>query len=366
VKLALVVGTLRVGGTEVQACRLAAQLSDAGHEVTVLVLGESGPLATTLRRSGIPFAVFSYTGLLARNRRGRRRLRVRDLAKLYAFARALHALKPDVCHAFLYWSYVFAMPVAAIARTPVRVSARRGITRAGDSSVRARLERASNRFAHVIVANSCAVASDVVSHERVSPSRVVVIPNGVDVPAKRAELRREPAVGLMVANLIEYKGHADVVSALTMIDDPPVIRMIGEGPERGALQRQIRVAKLESVAVLQGAICDAAELFVDVQFALLASHEEGFPNAVLEAMAAGLPVVATRVGGVSEVIEDGVHGLLVPPRTPAALAAAIERVALDPTLRCRLGRAARERARDYSWDRCTRSHEHLYQGLPGP
>jgi glycosyltransferase involved in cell wall biosynthesis len=362
----LVIGTLQLGGTERQVCRLARELSAAGHNVTVFALASGGPLAEELDRTGIPWQAFGYQGLSFHD--ARRRLRpwmiVAELAKLARLGRAIRRLRPDVCHTFLFWANVLALPLATAARVPVRVSGRRGLARSlpGKRGYR-RLQRLSNRCAHAIVANSVAVADDAVQYERPALGKVHVIANGVDVAGATAPVERCPPTGLIVANLLAYKGHQDLVDALRLLDRPPRIRAVGEGPERDRLEAVIRRYGLGAALVLEGAVPQTAPLFQQVQFGVLASHDEGLPNAVMEAMAAGVPMVATAVGGVPELIEHGRSGLVVPPRDPRALAAAIHRLASDPALRVRLGSAARARITEFSWPVCLGAHLRLYQGL---
>ena len=114
-----------------------------------------------------------------------------------------------------------------------------------------------------------------------------------------------------------------------------------------------------------GFVPDAAACFAGAQFSVLVSHFEGLPNAVLESMAWGVPVVGAAIPGIAGLIEDDVEGLLVPPGERRALAAAIEAVSTDEALRVRLGAAARERATRFGWDRCTQAHLDLYADLLG-
>ncbi len=119
------------------------------------------------------------------------------------------------------------------------------------------------------------------------------------------------------------------------------MHLVGEGPERERLERIVAELDLGDVVTFEGFVPDAAGRFADAQFSVLPSHNEGLPNAVLESMAYGVPVIATAVAGVPELIDDDVDGLLVTPGDSKALAAAIERLTADPTLRVRLGAAAR-------------------------
>jgi glycosyltransferase involved in cell wall biosynthesis len=141
--------------------------------------------------------------------------------------------------------------------------------------------------------------------------------------------------------------------------------MVGDGTERPRLQQQVREFGLEKHFLFLGRRSDIPELLACCNMAVLPSETESLPNAVLEAMSAGLAVVATSTGGTLEVIDDGVSGLLVPPQNPQLLAAAILRLLQDPQLARRLGIAGQERMRShFSFDRLIAAFEELYE-LPG-
>lgn len=333
---------LRVGGTESQVARLAVELRGRGHDVTVLCLSAEGPLLDPLLAAGV--AVREARGFWGR----------------LLLPWRLRALRPDVVHAFLLRPCVIVLPAALIANVPLRVCGWRGLApvRGPSAWPRRVLHVLAAACAHLQTANSTAIAASLPAAARRRP--VVVVPNGVDLPEVPADAGGHPPRGVVIANLIPYKGHLDLVRALAELEEPPRIDCYGEGVLRGQLERAIREAGLDGVISLRGAHAGAASAYLDAQFAVLASHEEGLPNALLEAMAAGLPCIATSVGGVPELVQHGVTGLLVPPRDPPALAAAIAQVAADPALRRKLGAAARGRATAWSWAACTSRHERLY------
>jgi glycosyltransferase involved in cell wall biosynthesis len=279
--------------------------------------------------------------------------------------RHLRELRPDVCHGFLYTCATLVLPLAWAARVRVRVSGRRGAVPVPAKWARRLVHAVGLRAASAHLCNSRAGADDAVRDDRIEPSRVLVIANGVEIPAATADPARQPATGVVVANMRAGKGHLDLLDALALLDAPPSVCLVGDGPERPAIEERIGRLGLRGAVGLAGARPDARRLLADYQFAVLPSHHEGLPNAVLEAMAAGLPVVATAVGGVPEIVTDGVTGLLVPPRTPADLAAAIGRLAADPALRARLGAAGRAAVSAYSVAACVDRHEAVYRKLLG-
>jgi glycosyltransferase involved in cell wall biosynthesis len=362
--IVLAVGTLRLGGTEHQVVKLAVGLRARGHDVHVIALRCGGPLRAGLQAAGVPLRVFAYNGIRQRDGAGRLSPRgaLTHLGRLFSLWHYFRDLRPDVCHAFLFGCYTRVLPLAWAARVPVRVNGRRGATPASPVGLRRTvLDLLGHRASTLYVCNSRAGAEDLIRLEGVPAHRVMVISNGVDVPATVADVARQPPRGIVVANLIHYKGHADLLDALTMLETPPRLALVGEGPERDSLTRLVRSRGLTGTVEFVGAVPDARPLLLAHQFAVLPSHQEGLPNAVLEAMAAGLPVIATAVGGIPEIVVDGVTGLLVPPRAPRALAGAIARVAADPGLRKRLGAAARRAAEDFGMPKCAARHEAAYR-----
>ncbi|MCW2919501.1 MAG: glycosyltransferase [Actinomycetia bacterium] len=366
-RIVLAIGSLAVGGTETQLVKLAAGLMARGHEVHVIALRCAGPLQAELQLMGIPTRIFAYGGLRLRNGSGKRSLRVlsREAGQLLAVWRHLKNLRPDVCHAFLFTCYTHVLPLASAAGVPVRVNGRRGAPPPTPTGLlRKVLDLAGHRSSSLYISNSQAIARELTRMEKVRPCRVKVIANCVELPARTADVVRQPPCGIVVANLIGYKGHADLVEALALLEAPPRMCIVGDGPERERLATLIEARRLGHVVELTGAVPDARELLAVHQFAVLPSHAEGLPNAVLEAMAAGLPVIATSVGGVPEVVIDGVTGILVPPKAPAELAAAITRIVASPPLRVKLGSAARQTAERFSVSACAARHEAAYRAQP--
>ncbi|HEX8667981.1 MAG TPA: glycosyltransferase [Allosphingosinicella sp.] len=199
-------------------------------------------------------------------------------------------------------------------------------------------------------------------YARIALRRVETVPTGVDIDHfTPARLTGEgPFTIGIVARLHPVKRHCDALAAMRMLRARGVffrLLLAGDGPARAAVARAAAGLDVEML----GSIDCVAELLQRLDAFLLCSDHEGTPAALLEAMAAGLPCVATRVGGIPAVAEGA--ALLVPPRSPAAIADALERLAVDPYKRARLGAAARERAGAFSIDRQARAYAELYASL---
>jgi glycosyltransferase involved in cell wall biosynthesis len=211
------------------------------------------------------------------------------------------------------------------------------------------------RFSDVLLAVSERNRENIIEAERIPPGRIAVLPNGIAsseplVDDPRGELGVPSDVLLIgaIGRLTWEKGHADLIRSIAEVAQRhPRVQcvVIGGGSEGPTLQHLIDELALGTHVRLVGQREDARRLISAFDVAVLSSHSEGSPVALLEYMADGVPIVATNVGGIPELVQDGVHGLLVPPRDPAALAAAINRLLDDRELASRLGEAARARQR---------------------
>jgi glycosyltransferase involved in cell wall biosynthesis len=226
------------------------------------------------------------------------------------------------------------------------------------------LQRAAYGFAHRVVANSRA-AADRLAVERVPARKVSVVPNGLDAGAFAVSRARQPPRRIVVvANLRAEKGHDVLIdAAVEVLRHVPDARfdVVGDGPERARLLALASARGVLSAFSFEGhceevpARLAAADLFV------LPSRSEAFPNAVLEGMASGLPVVASAVGGVLELIEDGRTGVLVPPGDAAALANRLVSLMHDASRAHRLGAAAAAHVRaHYSFEQMVKAFEGIY------
>ena len=214
--------------------------------------------------------------------------------------------------------------------------------------------------------------------DHADPSKLILIYNGVDpfpfesTISTRAEMRRELEINfherviIVVANLIPYKGHADLLEAASMVlkQIPETIFLL-VGEDRGIqknLERQAIALRILDRVRLMGRRQDVPQILAASDLSVLPSHEEGFSNVILESMAAGLPVVATCVGGNPEAVVDGVTGWLVPPRNPKALAAKMIDLLNNPAKARIWGERGRRRVKEhFATERMVAKHLKLYQ-----
>ena len=188
--------------------------------------------------------------------------------------------------------------------------------------------------------------------------------NGVESSRARAGgAHSGPSRLVTVGRLQAPKDAITLVRALAAVHGSPFETVVvGDGPDRPAVEEEVRRLGLERAVELVGERDDVPELLATADLFVLSSRSEGLPLSILEAMAAGLPVVASRVGGIPEVVVDGETGLLVPPGDPQRLADAVERLLADPSLRRRLGEAGRRRvAEHFDLASVQRAHLDLYR-----
>ena len=376
-RLLFVIGSLNCGGAERHLSLVAPALRKRGHDVRIQTLTVKGELAPDVEASGVRVAappLAPLTGCLP----PRLRARVRVLLGGCQLVCHLLAWRPDAVHLFLPHAYLVGGLASLIARVPVRIMSRRSLNHYQDRHrLLARLEYRLHRHMSALVANSRAVCRDLLKEPGADESRVHLIHNGVDpaVPARRGErdtmrkvlgLAPDEVAMILVANLIPYKGHADLLEALGIAaaSMPSAWRVLCVGRDDGIgerLQSRARALGLDGRITWLGSRSDVPQLLAACDVGLLCSHEEGFSNAVLEGMAAGLPMIVTDVGGNAEAVVDGVCGYVVLPRSPQAFAAALVSLVHDKRTRERMGCAALQRVgAHFTLDRCVDEYEALY------
>lgn len=348
-RVLMFIQTLELGGSETQCVEVARQLKEEGYDVAVGCLRAGGPLKTKLNEMGLECVEFPVPGSLLRPNT------IWQMLKLVAFIRRR---KIRVVHTNDLYSNLFAVPAAWLARVPVIVSSRRDLGRWWwYTPARRKILRRIQSLSTRVLVNSEAVRQELITREGFAPESIFVVYNGIDTEKfQPAKANRENLLSgispnnkliIMVANMhTGVKGHGDLIEAARTVREAcPETRFVlaGDGEMRAFFEEQVRSMGLTDMFVFLGHRTDIPELISCCDIGVLASKTEGLPNAVLEYLAAGLPVVATAVGGVPEIIENEIHGLLIPPESPAALSTAIIRLLKDPQLREQLGRAGQER-----------------------
>jgi glycosyltransferase involved in cell wall biosynthesis len=371
----VVIGDLDLGGTENHLLRVLPALVRDGLTPVVYTLTHRASLAPRLRAAGVEVIPPPAATL------GALPPRLRDVLTLPLAAGKLWHLirrrRPDVVHLFLPAAYLLGGTCALLAGQDAVVMSRRGLNGYQQKHpVLAWVERRLHQHIAAALANSRAVLAQL-AEEGVPRERLGLIYNGIESRAfangpaaseARARLGIDPAALVLttLANLIPYKGHGDLLAALATVADrlPANWVLLCAGRDDGAgtaLRARAQDLALTDHVRWLGLRDDVPDLLAASDLGILVSHEEGFSNSVLEGMAAGLAMIVSDVGGNAEAVEDRVSGLVVPPRDPATLGAAILRLANDPAGRQQMGTAARERvARTFDLDACVARYRRLY------
>lgn len=372
-RLLVVTETLGIGGTESHLIRLLPRLASSGWDVAIFCLSGRGTRAQEAEAAGIE--VFSLPHVGARGSTLRYSAYVaRACAKIYALIRRWC---PDIVHFYLPGPYLIGAPIAIAARAPLKVMSRRSLSHYQENwPGAARLERWLHTQMDAITGNSRAVINELLA-EGIAKEKVRLIYNGVEIPQcppNRNEARRtlgltaNTLVGVVIANLHPYKGHRELIEGLSCVaSELPFWRILCVGRDEGAkseLESLVAARQLEANVKFIGERSDVGRFLAIADFGLLTSRHEAFSNAILEGMAAGLPMIVTDVGGNAEAVINGETGLVVPLHTPEKIGEAVLHLARDPCLRRRLGAAGRSRAnQEFSMDSCVAAHLALYEEL---
>jgi glycosyltransferase involved in cell wall biosynthesis len=337
IRVALIAGTLGRGGAEKQLFLTARSLRAAGADASVYSLTKGEAYERELRDAGIPVESIGGGSL--------------PPARLLALVIALRRFRPHVvqsCHTFVNLYAAFA----ARATGAIGIGALR--------STLGHARRANGAWTPLLmsapaalIVNSASAAEEVARSARRLRRPVFVVPNVIEIPRSLPErpiVSEGPVRAAFVGRLIPVK-RLDLFLQAFAIARNEVPRLVaavaGDGPERSRMEAlAVELGLAPPAVTFLGSVEAVGELLLTVDLLVLCSDEEGFPNVVLEAMTAAIPVVATRAGDVAEAVQDGRTGFVVPVDDAAALAERIVVLAKSPSLRRRLGGAAYERARD--------------------
>jgi starch synthase (maltosyl-transferring) len=350
---------LDVGGAEKALVRIVTGLAQMGWDIDVVSLRDLGPLAQDLETHRIPVKALGCGGIL-------------DLRAIVRLYRHLRQRKPSIVVGFLHQANLvsrIAARFAGVGRvvSGIRVADRRRVVIWPDAFTK--------RLVDHYVAVSQSVADCHAALCGIDSSRISAITNGVDPwPESAFGLRSAAADSgprhsiLFVGRLVEQKAPLDLIDAFCRLPESlqrvTEVHLLGDGPLRPALEAKIRQKGLSESVRLHGRVDDVHEFLRRTDLFVLPSRWEGLPNALLEAMAAGVTVVATAVDGVQEIIEDGVTGWLVPADNSERLALAIEQALNSAEDRMRLADNAQHIVSErFTWGQTVTQFDQLLRRL---
>lgn len=367
---------MEYGGAQKLLLAQAYWFWEHGHKVTVAFFYDKHGLASVWRKNQ-PFRVIDLGGW---NPSRWSILNIwkllRGLIHLFRLLRHTQAIETFTTH-----SNLLGITTAWLAGVPVRIATLHGYLRGPFGLLPLVHGRLMNSFLSTkLVVVSKQVYKSALATERINSSKICIIPNGIDVheyksigPEKRDALRRKLAVppmalvALVIGRLVPVKGHTILLHAVATM--PPLRRtikylLVGTGELLGALEADVSELGIGDQVRFLGTRDDVKELLQAADLFIHPSLQEGLPVALLEAMATGLPIIASRVGAAEDLIENKKSGLLVPPGDTCALANSIEVLVSNKRMRRTLGAAARKRAVElYSLDRMCLAYQELMMDL---
>jgi L-malate glycosyltransferase len=368
IRILYLVQGLGVGGAEKQLLYLLQALDRSRFAPTLAAFRASGELRPAFEAADVPVVDLNIEFPIARPR---------NLRSVHHFLQWMRAERFDILHSWLFHANVLAAflgPRAGIGRV---VLAERDVGYFHGNLHRLAARLAFRRAAR-IVPNTQAVADALVSRHLARKEQLMLIPNGVRFPAaaptaEEVRLARRrfglPEDGLVVATVGRFapvKGHAHFIEAAAIVQQSfphAVFALAGDGECAAQLRERARALQIDSVVKFVGVVDDVPAFLSGVDVFVMPSLSEGLANALMEAMALARPIVATRVGGNSALIENGRSGLLVPAADARALAEAINAQLRERERACMMGQSARMAIQPYSIEKMVARTVELYEQL---
>lgn len=383
VRIVFLVHTLESGGAEGQLVEWLRALPPEEFDRRVICVVRGGFHEDTVRALGVPIEVLGYRPMRRSNGSLDCLAAASWVPAFVRLVRSLRRFRPHILQTLLTMSDVMGALAVKLIRPQIRLAGSRlaltDCARLG--RVRQTVMRWAVSRADSLLCNSAAVAEDTVREQGADPKKITLVYNGVDCElfekAGKERDRTRSDLGLSsgdqaigsVAQLRPEKGHDTLLKAFAVLrEQRPESRLflVGSGPKKDELCRRARELAIEDAVEFLDVRKDVAALLAAFDLLVLPSQTEGFSNVVLEGMAAGVPLVATRVGGNAEALDEGRCGMLVPPDDPEAMAKAMAGVLENPEWARQTAEDARRRARDlYSLEALHRNMRSFYRKLAG-
>jgi len=344
-----------ISGSEAHLLTLLPDLRRRGWDARFCLLHEREPgaseFAARLGRAGVPVEPLRLRGDL-------------DPVAFLRLLRLVRATRPVLLHTHLVHADAYGLPAGRLARVPVLASTKHGFNAFRERSSFAFVDRRLARLTNLHIAISAGLARYLAETEGLDGSRFEVVHYGIAPGAEPIPPPHGPRL-LCVGRLVPIKGHDTLLHALAAaVASVPglTLEIAGDGPLRGRLEELARDLGIARAVTFAGRVDRVADAYERAEIVVVPSRGEGFGMVALEAAERGRAVIASAVGGLPEIVDDGVTGVLVPPGDVEQLAAAIAGLAVDPQRSGALGAAARERAlREFTLERCADRTDALYR-----
>lgn len=371
--IVIFIGSLNRGGAETHLLQILPSLIKTDLKITLFLLEEKGELFEVFKSNGVSI-------ISPWIERGKDKFIWKPfLITINAFQAFIYLLffRPQIAHFFLPKSYLIGGILSVLTGVPIRIMSRRSMNnylkkypnfiKKTEFWLHSKMTR--------IFGNSKAVVNQLIQDEGVDRKKVHLIYNGIKLPTQSKSILKEipniqndSIVFVITANLIPYKGHRDLIEAFAQLSTDKVWDLLVVGNDSGHIQAELEtlcVAKgIQQHIHFLGKRTDVANLLHVAHVGVLASHEEGFSNAILEYMAAGLAVIATDVGGNAEAVKEGENGFIVPPHAPDVMGKAIDKLMTNTHLIKEFGVSSQKRHQTlFTLEKCVKCYYDSYKNL---
>jgi glycosyltransferase involved in cell wall biosynthesis len=348
----------QIGGTETMILRFLSAADKSQFNFFVASFFSGGTLLTQAEKQGAKIALFKITKLY------------NFFQLIWAFinlCRYLKKNKIDIVHIYGYWTNIFGRIAAKLVKTPVIITGQRTEDN-WRKSIHSLLDRLTSHWVDSYISVFNKGKELLIQRDQIAEEKIVVIPNGIDpdwVIGGRGE-GKLPLVG-MIASFSSFKAYEQLILAAPQITQKfPEVKfiLVGGGEKKNEISKLIRELKLNPYFIMTGLVEDVRPILAILSVFVLVTHSEGMPVSIIEAMSFGLPVIASNVGGIPELIEDGINGILIGPDNHNQLASAIVELLDNPDKRKLIGERVKAKiVRDFSIQKMTDKIEAQYIDL---